>query len=302
MGTDIGWNWALAGGAYSAVAGVLAAFTFGAIVLVLSNAPTSPKDTKIQAHLFHSLLIAFFSLIVSALLYAIIQGEETRIRAFFLGMGASTVFVLATFQLLTSIVWCVRYYQPDMPLIGAKFIFGAVMLIGGLDLTVTHGDFIWVINQHGTYWYDTTPQLLWWGITCLIVGPGVLGIVLRVVMRLRIRKSQETHESQGQPIDATKVQDVGPLRAFTLALIFSSLVTVALAAAFGVFADIDPQTLAHDYQPLYSFVTLFALGICILLLFISLPVEPPSSSRSSQTSETQEPVPTSSRNDQYTGN
>lgn len=112
MGTDIGWTWSTAGSSYSAIAGVLAAFTFGAIILILSRSPQRVQSNdahladRESSHLFHSFLLAFFSMIMSSLLYAILQGEEAvdHVRVFFLGMGASTVFVLAALQLLTSII------------------------------------------------------------------------------------------------------------------------------------------------------------------------------------------------------
>lgn len=267
MGTDIGWTWATAGSSYSAIAGVLAAFTFGAIILILSRSPERGNSTNAgqgeaeASHLFHSFLLAFFSLVMSSLLYAIIEGEEAsdRIRVFFLGMGASTVFVLAALQLLTSIIWCVKVYQPHIKLIGAKYIFGGVMLVAAADLIVAHGDFVWVIDKHGSYWFDMHPELALLGVPLLFVVPGALGLVVRLLQRGK--KSDQNKRRQ-------RVN-----RMYTLALVFSGAFTVATAAAYGVFADVNAQVLASAYRVWYSLVAMGIVGLCTSLFIACLPYE-----------------------------
>lgn len=268
------WSWIAAAGYYSAVAGVLAGFTIAAIVLVLANPPekqNQPLDGASTAHqgataqqdgaaaaraemLYHALQMAFFSLIISALLFAILSGDRsepdattTSVRAFFLGMLASSVLAFASVQLLLCMLWCARAYRPAMTLRGEQILFGALLLLVGLMILVVHGDVIWVIEQ--VDWKEHHLDLVVWAGTLLVLLPIGGGSLARVV--------------------ATR--KVSPLTVYPWTLGAAGVFVTLAALTYGWLADATPDEIRAFYQPGVSIVIMGFMGICLFLCVWSLP-------------------------------
>jgi magnesium-transporting ATPase (P-type) len=147
--THPAWSWVRSAGAFASVAGILAAFTISAIVLILSvlppasissdapqaqDAPSQGRERASAYHLFYAFLVALYSFVAAALLFADITGEaqEFTSRSFFTGMFAGTITALAVVQLLLAIISSGTAYAPTMSLVGAKTLYIAVTALAAL--------------------------------------------------------------------------------------------------------------------------------------------------------------------------
>src|SRR5262249_55972822 len=94
-------------------------------------------------HLFYAYLVALYSLVAAALLFADITGEvqEFSARSYFTGMFAGPITALAVVQLLLAIIASGAAYAPTMSLLGVKALYAAVATLAGLMVLIDHVDY-----------------------------------------------------------------------------------------------------------------------------------------------------------------
>lgn len=253
---DLGWSWVPAASSFAGVAGILAAFTISAIILVLSIRPPGTADDDTSWHLlFYAFLVSLYSFIATALLFADITGDtdtKDMSRSYFTGMFAGTMMAIAVAQLLLAIIWSGAKYAPKMSLLGAKVLFAVVTILAGLLAFIDNGDFFTATSKTGTYWLDEHPMLGWAGLLLLVVFPVGLGMVFRQIPRRRRRG------------DATTI--------YKVTLWVSGSVTTLLIAAVSVLREANPADLPTIYTPWMSAGVMGFVGICLFFFTLSLPV------------------------------
>lgn len=267
---DLGWTWVRSASSFAGVAGILAAFTISAIVLVLSVPPrphdpalldASPQARSSQ-HLFYAFLVALYSLVSSALLFADVTGEvqDVTARSYFTGMFAGTIMAIAVVQLLLAIIWSGAEYAPHMSLKGAKALFTAVGALAAIMVLIDQGDFFSATSRTGAYWLTTYPFLGWAGVLLLFALPLGLGLIARWITWQRHGSDHKAnHET------AYRVHDA--------ALILSAAVSTLLTAAVSILREENPNDLVTTYTPWMSGAVMALFGLCVFLFIWSLPYE-----------------------------
>lgn len=273
------WTWVRAAGSYSAFAGVLAAFTIAAVLLVLGNPPeesrgnrrlfrqtggkaeaeTAPaKDavaspaqemrTASSTILYHGLLVAFVSLTITTLLFAILSGDDENevVRQFFLGMLASSLLAFDAVQLLLCMFWCARAYRPTINLRGEHALFVGLIILCAAMVLVVHGDLFWVID--GVDWKSGPLDLTAWAAGLLVLMPLLGGYGARRVLR-----------------------KVPPLTIYPWAIAAAAVFVALVAGTYAWLADATPESIGASYQLADSVAIMLLLGICLLLCVWSLP-------------------------------
>lgn len=265
---DLGWTWVRSASSFAGVAGILAAFTISAIVLVLSVASPAHRDSEHWArssqHLFYAYLVALYSLIASALLFTDITGETNQYtaRSFFTGMFAGTIMALAVVQLLLAIIWSGTEYNPRLSLRGAVALYIAIVVLASIMVLIDQGDFFTATSNAGVYWFVAYPYLAWIGPLSLFTLPLSLGFISRWIAR---RRRDSIYE---------KVRDAA-YRYHDIALTLSACVTTLLTGIVSVLREQDSVSLVKIFTPLASIAVMALFGICIFFFTLSLPYQVP---------------------------
>jgi hypothetical protein len=119
------------------LAGILAAFAFGALVIMVTAPPKTQNVATASA--LHLMLGSFFSLIVASFLFSVLAGYGSAVqkyRPFVEGLLASWILALSTVELCLCTVWLLKSYnvQPDALTTGRAIVYGAIV-ISSLSLT-----------------------------------------------------------------------------------------------------------------------------------------------------------------------
>ena len=231
------WEWTPVAALESQIAGLLACFLFAAIVLLLGNPPAGKKVSDISTPLYSSLVV-FFSLVVSAFLYAMVTGNRDAQRASIAVMLANAVFALATVEMFHCLVWFFADYQVA-PRVMAKtrLLYHEVTLIAAALTAIS------VTGITGSKsLLDVLP---------VMVLP-LLGIALRKPISRRLTE---------------QAQERFP----ALLMYASSLFTVAVAIYLALVNHADQ--LESVYRPAVGFWLTFILGAFFMVCEIALPFE-----------------------------
>lgn len=131
---EFGWSIVASAGSLSAVAGVLAGFVFAAIVAMLTTPPRRADLTPAPPTSALSVLFgAFFSLVVAAVLFAVLAGSGANIqqyRPWVEGYCLIWILCLGVVQLAAGIRWLLSDYGVDaeMRVIGRALIVAAIAI------------------------------------------------------------------------------------------------------------------------------------------------------------------------------
>ena len=253
---------------FAGIAGILAAFTISAILLILSGPPHRHRasfEPESSQHLFYAFLVALYSFIASALLFADVSGEvqEFTARASFIGMFAGLVMALAVVQLLLAIIWSGAEYTAYLSLTGARLLFGAVATLAALLVLRDQGDFFTVTNAKGTAWWITYPLLGVVGALVLVICPLGFGMLARGI-------TWWIHRNK--PLDTIHQT---AYRAHNAALALSACVTTVFTAGVSVLRDATSPELLALYTTWMSVGVMMLFGICLFCFTWSLPYRRP---------------------------
>lgn len=252
-GVGIEWNVVSASGPYSSLAGTLAALVFAGMIFLLSKPAGRDGVREPASHLFYGLLVAFASLVISSYLFAVLTGQDPGAQAFLLGIGASSALVLSVLQLLLVLIWCFEEYDVGQPLSGAYALFAGVLVITGVALLTSVGDYLWA--RDGQDWKYAHPELVLLGGSLLVGFPLLVGFVGRWM-------SRRVHPTSNMVLE------------YKVAIALSGGVVIVIAAVFGVLADLQPADLARFYPYWVNYVVLAVIGACETLYVLSMPARP----------------------------
>lgn len=223
------------------LAGILAAFAFGGLIIMLATPPRSTDPTTMAAETsaVHLLLGSFFSLIVAAFLFGVLSGYGASIRQcrpFVEGLLASWIMALSTVELCLCTVWLLKAYgvAQDTFVTGRGIAYGAIF-ITSLSLT---GVAVAPLFQRGDH---STRLVLTWVLISLLPW-----------LSIPIGTSVLTHFTD------ISVQ-------WTVAA--SVAATVAMAIVFG-FVDSQPEkVIAGLYGAKHAYLSLLPLIIVLAALY-----------------------------------
>jgi hypothetical protein len=269
--TNIGWSWVNSGSSFASIAGILAAFTISALVFLLSR-PPDPKDSAKEAtkHLFYAYLVAFYSFVLAALIFANAAGI-TKIESaasYFIGMYGGTIMAIAALQLLLAIIWTAAVYVPEMSLLSAKVGFIIVAGLAASMVTIDHGDYFWATSTTGTYWLKADPGLAVAGALFLFCLPATLGAFWR----------RRTWKSVANYSDVKARQDELDAKAYRYhdaSLWVSGIVATLLMFIDNTAGDIFTSVSGSVYQLWMSYLVMALVGTCVFCFILSLPFRDP---------------------------
>jgi hypothetical protein len=131
------WNFTKSAELLGSLSSILAAFAFGALVIMLA---TPPKDGTVDVAPAEQLMIgSFFSLIVASFLFAVQSGSGNavrRYRPFVEGFCSCWILAVSTVELCACTAWLLSVYRVPASVlpIGNGIVLGAIG-ITSLSLT-----------------------------------------------------------------------------------------------------------------------------------------------------------------------
>ncbi len=135
---DFGWNITKSAEQLASLSAILAAFAFGALVIMLTTPPKPSNDAAVATSL-ELMVGSFFSLIVASFLFGVLTGSGgayRRYKPFLEGLCASWILSLSTVELCACTAWLLSAYRVPIGVlpIGNGIVLGAVG-ITSLSLT-----------------------------------------------------------------------------------------------------------------------------------------------------------------------
>lgn len=269
VNADIGWSWVKSGSSFAAIAGILAAFTISAIVLLLSRPPGREAEDegrkKATQHLFYAFLVSLYSFVVSALLFATVTGatQDESATSYFIGMFAGTILSVAAMQLLLAIIWTAAEYDSWISLRGAKVLFAIIVALAASFIIIDYGDYAEVISKSSVYWAVASPWLPMAGALLMFVLPVGFGVGAR-------RRTWRKYTSKTGSLRETYLRET----AYSLhdtALWVSVGVTTAMILFANTLADFSADAAAPPFPPWMSLTAMALVGLCVGYFIWSLP-------------------------------
>jgi len=242
-----------AAGYYSQLASVLSGFAFAAIVFLIQSQRSDREgragegDPDLQNVLI-SFLTAFIGLILATFLYAVIAGEEAKVRAMASGFLASIVFSIAVLNLFYGIIWLFHAWRMHRVLdVSKRAVATVIPIVVYAYMGITALDMLKLAKNQSA----AETWVSW------IAGLGILLALIAFASLLRrLSDSLPPWFSGG-----------GAIKAITII----SLGTAVLAAiSVGVISEFDSSFTLPEWLVTAAIILLFALLALYVLLVHSI--------------------------------
>ncbi len=246
--TAIGWNIVQAAGSYAQLAAVVGAVVFAGVVLLLGNPPKDGPGVRGAgfSRALTALPIVFISILVTAHLYTVLDGEQECERAFAIHISAAVAFQIAVLGLLLSLSWIFYAYRVDVAVLrNSNLMFVMLFIVSVFYLYVTVDDANEVLRGEGL---DATASAV---VASVLAGPAAIVLVAR----------------RASPTLSNVLQEWFPFRFSVVALFGGEMV---LASIFAVMSDFDEVDAATFPTP-WELIPIIVAGLVSGLFALHLP-------------------------------